>query len=53
MQKKYKTEVVPALKERLGLRNVMQVPKLTKVVLNVGYGRFVKETALIDVIDVL
>ncbi|MBI4993040.1 MAG: 50S ribosomal protein L5 [Candidatus Magasanikbacteria bacterium] len=51
LQKKYKKEVIPVLKERLGLRNVMQVPKLTKVVLNVGYGRFVKEAALIEVVE--
>ncbi|MBI4427464.1 MAG: 50S ribosomal protein L5 [Candidatus Magasanikbacteria bacterium] len=51
LYKKYKQEAAPALKERLGLRNVMQVPELTKVVLNVGYGRFVKETALIEVVE--
>lgn len=51
LYKKYRTEIVPALKEKLGLRNVMQVPKLTKVVLNVGYGRFVKEAALVEVVE--
>lgn len=51
LYKKYKTEIAPALKKKLCLSNVMQVPKLTKVVVNVGYGRFVKETALVEVIE--
>lgn len=36
--------MVPALKKELGLSNVMEAPRLVKVVLNVGYGRFVKES---------
>lgn len=44
----YKKEIVPRLKERFGLMNVMQVPKVEKVVLNVGYGRHVKDKAYID-----
>ena len=51
LYKKYKTEIVPALKDQLGLRNVMQAPKLIKVVLNIGYGRFVKETALVEMME--
>lgn len=34
--KKYKEEVVPKLKEELGIKNVMAVPKIEKVVINVG-----------------
>ena len=31
---RYKTEIVPALKDKLGIENIMAVPKLTKVVIN-------------------
>lgn len=34
--KKYKEEVVPKLKEELGIKNVMAIPKIEKVVVNVG-----------------
>lgn len=45
---KYQKEVAPALKAQLGFKNIMQAPKVLKVVLNVGVGRFVKEPAYID-----
>ncbi len=38
LKEKYKTEVAPALKERLGLKNPMMVPRLEKVVVNMGTG---------------
>ena len=38
LKERYKKEIVPALKERLGCANVMQVPRLEKIVLNVGVG---------------
>lgn len=46
--KKYKDEVVPALKEKFGYQNIMQVPRIEKVVLNVGYGRHTKDNAFIE-----
>ncbi|MDD5698181.1 MAG: 50S ribosomal protein L5 [Victivallaceae bacterium] len=36
MQKKYKEEVRPALQTKLGLRNVMQIPSLKKIVISTG-----------------
>lgn len=48
MQEKYLNEVVPALKERFGLKNVMQVPRLEKVVINMGVGRATQEPKLLD-----
>ncbi|MFT4521704.1 MAG: large subunit ribosomal protein L5 [Bacteroidia bacterium] len=45
---KYQTEVVPALKEKFGWNNVMQVPKLTKICLNQGVGGGVSDKKLID-----
>ncbi len=38
MREKYKTVAVPALKEKFGLSNPLMVPKLTKVVVNMGMG---------------
>jgi large subunit ribosomal protein L5 len=38
MQEFYKNEVAPALKTAIGADNVMQVPRITKVVVNIGVG---------------
>jgi large subunit ribosomal protein L5 len=38
MKEKYNKEVAPALKEKLGLSNIMMVPKVSKVVVNMGTG---------------
>ncbi|NLE69435.1 MAG: 50S ribosomal protein L5 [Clostridiales bacterium] len=38
LKEKYQAEVVPALKQRFGYANPMQVPKLAKIVINMGLG---------------
>jgi len=38
MQEKYNTDVVPALRKAFDLTNIMQVPRITKVVVNIGMG---------------
>ncbi|GFN36919.1 50S ribosomal protein L5 [Tepidimicrobium xylanilyticum] len=38
LKEKYKNEVVPALMERFQYKNIMEVPKLEKIVLNMGIG---------------
>ena len=38
LKEKYYKEVVPALMKELGLKNVMEVPRIEKVVLNIGVG---------------
>ena len=38
LKERYYKEIVPALKERLGNNNAMRVPRLEKVVLNIGVG---------------
>jgi large subunit ribosomal protein L5 len=38
MQEKYNNEVVPALRKSFDLDNIMQVPRITKVVVNIGMG---------------
>jgi large subunit ribosomal protein L5 len=42
LRTRYRDELVPALKEQLGLINEMQVPRLEKVVVNMGVGEAVK-----------
>ncbi len=36
---KYKKEVLPAMKEKFGLKNDMTVPKITKITVNTGFGK--------------
>jgi large subunit ribosomal protein L5 len=38
MQERYKNEIVPALRKTFDLKNVMQVPRIEKVVVNIGMG---------------
>jgi len=38
LKKKYQDQVVPALQKEFGYKNVMQVPRIEKVVLNMGVG---------------
>jgi large subunit ribosomal protein L5 len=46
----YEKKVVPKLKETLGLTNVMAVPKIEKVVINVGVGKTLKDSKMLDAI---
>ncbi len=45
---KYQQEVIPALIEQFHYSNKLSVPRLTKVVVNVGVGRMSKDKAFID-----
>jgi large subunit ribosomal protein L5 len=38
MQEKYNNEVVPALRKAFDLKNIMEVPRISKVVINIGMG---------------
>ena len=44
----YETEVVPALMERFRYRSVMQAPRLTKIVVNMGVGDAIQDTKNMD-----
>ncbi len=44
----YSNEVAPRLKERLGYKNFMQVPKLEKIVLNMGLGEAINNIKILD-----
>lgn len=49
LQEKYFQEVVPTLKQKLGYKSVMQVPRLQKICLNQGIGAAVTDKKLIDI----
>jgi len=49
MQTRYFADIVPALKEQFGYSTVMQVPRLEKIVLNMGLGEAVREPRLIEI----
>ena len=51
MQEFYKTTVVPALKEKFGAKNIFEVPKITKITINVGVGRSIKDPDFIGVVE--
>ena len=54
LKEKYKKEIMPKMKEKFSYGNDMEVPKITKVVLNIGFGRHTKEKAYVaKVIEVL
>lgn len=46
--RKYREEVVPALMKRFGYKNVHQVPKITKIVVNMGVGDALRDAKLLD-----
>jgi len=48
IKEKYTNEVMPALKEKLGVSNVMQIPKITKICINKGIGEGVSDKKLVD-----
>ncbi len=48
LKAQYRKEIVPALKEEFKFENVMQVPGLTKIVVNMGVGSAAKDGKLIE-----
>jgi large subunit ribosomal protein L5 len=48
LQERYRTELSPRLKEQLGLKNIMQVPRITKITLNMGVGEAVADRKVLD-----
>ena len=48
MKERYQTELVPALQESLSLTNVMQVPQIKKVVVNIGMGEALDNPKALD-----
>lgn len=48
LKDRYVEEIAPALKERFGIENPMQIPKLEKIVVNVGVGEAVQNSRALD-----
>ncbi|HUU35522.1 MAG TPA: 50S ribosomal protein L5 [Vicinamibacterales bacterium] len=49
LRERYLNDVVPALSKEFGYTNIMAVPKITKVVVNMGLGEATQNAKLIDV----
>lgn len=47
-KEKYQKEIVPALQEKFGYKNALEVPRLDKIVLNMGIGDATQNRAFID-----
>ena len=45
---KYRKDIVPALQKKFGIENVMAVPKIEKVVVNVGIGKMTKDEKFVE-----
>jgi large subunit ribosomal protein L5 len=48
LKERYRQEVVPALRKEFGYKNVMAVPRLTKIVVNMGLGEATQNAKIID-----
>ena len=48
LQQQYREKVVPALMEKFGYKSVMQVPRLTKITLNMGVSEAVSDKKVMD-----
>ena len=48
LQEKYINEVVPALTEKFGYKNVMELPKIEKIIINMGVGEAVGNPKALD-----
>jgi large subunit ribosomal protein L5 len=48
LQEKYKNEIIPELQKELSIQNKMAVPKLEKIVVNVGVGDAIQNIKLLD-----
>ncbi|MGH3315411.1 MAG: 50S ribosomal protein L5 [Nocardioidaceae bacterium] len=48
LKTRYREEILPALRQEFGFANVMQVPGLTKIVVNMGVGEAARDSKLIE-----
>ena len=48
LKERYKTEVIPRMMELYGYKNVMQVPHLEKVVVNIGLGEAIQDAKALE-----
>lgn len=48
LQERYQQEVVPALTKEFNFRNTMEVPRVTKIILNIGLGEALQNARVVD-----
>jgi len=48
LKEKYRNEVIPKMMERFGYKNVMEVPRIDKIVINIGVGEAKDDTRYLD-----
>ena len=48
LKEKYKSEIIPALEKQLEIQNINQVPRLEKIVVNMGVGGAASDSKLLD-----
>ncbi len=48
LKARYREEIAPALREQFGLTNVMQIPRVTKISVNMGVGEAARDAKLMD-----
>ncbi|MEI6627109.1 MAG: 50S ribosomal protein L5, partial [bacterium] len=51
LYKKYKEQVIPALQEKFAIKNLMAVPKITKITVNVGINSRISDSSFIDNVE--
>ena len=49
LRERYNTDVAPALKKEFGYKNVMAIPKIEKVVVNMGLGEATQNAKIVDI----
>jgi large subunit ribosomal protein L5 len=48
LKERYKSEIVPQLQKELGLANIMEVPRVTKITLNMGVGEAIGDKKVLE-----
>lgn len=48
LKDKYRNDVVPAMVQKFGYKNIMQAPKIEKVIINMGLGEAIQNSKIID-----
>ncbi len=48
LKDKYRSDVIPAMMKKFGYKNIMQAPKLEKVIVNMGLGEAIQNSKIID-----
>ena len=48
LQERYQQEVIPALTKEFNFRNTMEVPRVTKIILNIGLGEALQNARVVD-----